>query len=416
MANTRIAANDVFPTTNRRITDEGYLTVRANIARTGVQTYRAYELGLDNLPPMKIVKLYRSPDQVFDAASMKSFDGKPITVDHPDDMVTAANWKELSVGDAVNIQRDTNFMAADLTVRDREGVKAIDAGKKELSNGYTFDLDMTPGTSPDGEAYDGLQKNIRGNHIALVDAARCGSACRIGDSKTPTQPTKGRTMTQKIVVDGIPLELGDTEAAMVNKLVGDLAVARKATTDALESHKVALAAKDKDIDALKAQVMTPAARDAMVAEWAGVLASAKLLAPKIATDGKTCAAIRKEVLTLATGADSKSTAKAAVLAVLGGVAIDAADDASVKTAYNVLVASSPKPAGRNANDSAVADALLGDGSSKDPDMDEDDDNENDDVDGNDSARGKKGADKGPKLHGRDAFMARSRNAFQTSKG
>ena len=58
----------------------------------------------------------------------------------------------------------------------------IEAGKKELSMGYFCDYELTPGTF-DGQHYDAVQRNIRGNHIALVEEGRMGADVRVMDRK-----------------------------------------------------------------------------------------------------------------------------------------------------------------------------------------------------------------------------------------
>ncbi|MGB1276011.1 MAG: DUF2213 domain-containing protein, partial [Nannocystaceae bacterium] len=64
---------------------------------------------------------------------------------------------------------------------DKATIEAIESGKRQVSNGYMADYDMTPGVTPDGQEYDAVQRNIRGNHIAIVDRARCGPVCAVAD-------------------------------------------------------------------------------------------------------------------------------------------------------------------------------------------------------------------------------------------
>lgn len=54
--------------------------------------------------------------------------------------------------------------------------------KKELSSAYRYRADMTPGSSPDGEAFDGVMRDIVGKHVALVKEGRAGSDVVVGDS------------------------------------------------------------------------------------------------------------------------------------------------------------------------------------------------------------------------------------------
>ena len=75
---------DKFKLKSKRvITDEGYMQVPARIGRTGIQEYRAGEIGLTDRDPMEIVKVFRPPEEVFDEESMRSFENKPVTNDHP---------------------------------------------------------------------------------------------------------------------------------------------------------------------------------------------------------------------------------------------------------------------------------------------------------------------------------------------
>ncbi len=359
----RITATDYFAIpSQRRVSDEGFVISRGNIARTGIQEYRRFELGLDG-DPMGRVKLYRSPDEVFAPDSMRSFDGKPITIDHPPNGVDAKNWRDLAVGDARDIKRTGDFMDAELTFKSTDAVAELDNGKSQLSNGYTFDLDMTPGTTPDGMAYDGRQRNIRGNHVALVDAARCGSACRVADSITTGDSEMSLT---KITIDGVPVEVSDVAAVLIAKLQTQVADATARASAAVEK-LAGMIAKDvhdgvlAELTAAKKDVMTPAARDAMVADWSAAIATAKRLVPAIATDGKTCHAIRREVLTTMSAADE--TVKAVIGAVLGTTAIDAATEDQTRAAFGVVAATVKAPA-VDANDGATAAAFVAAGDAK----------------------------------------------------
>lgn len=374
MTKKTIQARDFMSLTSRQITDEGYLVAPGNMARTGVQDYRAYELGLDadGMDPMKVIRLHRPPEEVFDAASMASFEGKPITIEHPPVAVTSDNWSELAKGDVRNVARSGELMTGTLVIRSKDAIEAVQSGKAQLSNGYIFELDMTSGTTADGRAYDGIQRNIRGNHVALVDAARCGSACRIADS----QPNlEGRTMAdakRKVTVDGIPLEVEDTAAEVIDTLVKQRNEARDALTPlkakAAEADglKVALDKAQADIEAMKKDVVTPEARDAMVAEWAKLIGDTKRIVPELTTDGKTCLAIRREVIGALVGKDA--TAKAVADAVLGGKALDSAEPEVVRATFNALAAAVKTEANDaevSANDAAVADALTGAGKAND---------------------------------------------------
>lgn len=372
-------ATDTISATQRTVTADGYLQVRGTLARTGIQDYLARELGLDQelgFDPNRVVRLYRPADEVFDPQSMASFEGVPITVGHPPGQtVNRENWAQVAKGDVRGIGRDQDFMTATLTIRAKDAVEAAQSGKAQLSNGYTFALDMTPGQTADGKPYDGVQKNIRGNHVALVDAARCGPACRLADSQLNP---KGKPMAdeakRKVTVDGIPLEVSDTAAAAIDKLVKERGEALAAKTAAEERLKIKVGDKtlspeeavkqigelQTQVAALQKDVVTPEKRDAMVADWAALLTDAKRLAPDVQTKGKTCLDIRRQVIAAVTAKDA--TAKAVADAVLAGKTIDAADEAVVRSTFNALAASfkpQTNDAASVAADAAVAAALIG---------------------------------------------------------
>ena len=162
-------------------TPEGFLHIKARIGRAGLQDYKAGEIGGPaGAPPEANVRVYRPPEEVFDPASLASFAGKPVTLEHPPAMVDSGNWKQFAVGHSGgSVTRDGDHIATDLVVTDAAAVDKARAGS-ELSNGYWADFDFTPGLTPEGEPYDAVQRKIRGNHIALVDQGRCGPSCTVG--------------------------------------------------------------------------------------------------------------------------------------------------------------------------------------------------------------------------------------------
>lgn len=362
-------ANDSVGISTRYTTDEGFLVARGVLARTGTQAYLAGEIGLDG-DPLRKVTLYRPPEEVFHPKSIASFDGKPLTINHPPVLVNKTNWREYSNGNVKNVERTgEETLAGDITFTTDDAIEALDSGKKELSNGYVFTLDMTPGTAPCGTAYDGVQRNIRGNHIALVDKGRCGSACRVLDSDpNPDINHKDKTM-KKIVVDGIPMELEETQAGVVEKLAADrdaaMALANEAETklqSANDAHKEAtdkmVADHAAEIDLLRKDVVTPEVRDALIPVWAAMVETIKKHSA-IDTAGKTCNALRREFVE----AKAADAALAALVApVMGGVAAADANDEVIKAAFGVMAAAldaqAAAPAG-NGGERAVGDKLAG---------------------------------------------------------
>ena len=174
---------DTIDISTRKFTDEGFLIVSARLARPGIQQYKAFEIGYPADDPNEIVKVYRPPSEVFDPESIASFEGKPVTNEHPPELVSVDNIKNYQVGYvSKNIDSDEDGLIAELVITDKDAISNIENGKVEVSNGYTSTYDFTAGN--DGDiSYDAVQKNIRGNHIAIVSRGRCGPECRIFDSE-----------------------------------------------------------------------------------------------------------------------------------------------------------------------------------------------------------------------------------------
>jgi hypothetical protein len=161
-------------------TGDGYLACEARVARVGTQRYKGREVGMHD---KDFVVLYRPESEVFSRAAMHSMAFKPVTLTHPGKMVDSKSWgrvaKGYSTGDVV---RDGEYVRVPLMLADAAAIDAYESGVRELSVGYTTDIDWTPGTTPTGERYDGVQRDIRANHHALVPVARGGANLRFGDA------------------------------------------------------------------------------------------------------------------------------------------------------------------------------------------------------------------------------------------
>ena len=187
---------------------EGYLLcLNVPVARTGTQEYLPEELSLsppytfgaeggqggDRKAPLipghpersrgisaPLIPVYRPPEEVFSPETIASFEGMPVTNDHPPDGVDIGNIRALQKGHAHNVRRgagaESDLLLADLIITDPVLIDGIlNGGKREISCGYTYELCEENGTY--------IQRKIRGNHVAVVDAGRAGSRVSIKDHK-----------------------------------------------------------------------------------------------------------------------------------------------------------------------------------------------------------------------------------------
>ncbi|WP_257756667.1 DUF2213 domain-containing protein [Burkholderia glumae] len=183
------------------LTPEGFLLCEAvPIARTGTQDYVYSEL-----PELEakdgIIVAERDADVLFDPETLASFETKTVTIDHPPDFVTPANYMTVTRGTVRNVRRgegaQSELMLADLLIEDAEAIRRVQAKElTQVSNGYDADYEqIAPGRA--------RQVRIVGNHVALVKNARCGPVCSIGDSSPNLLPTgdsrMATTKTSKFV-------------------------------------------------------------------------------------------------------------------------------------------------------------------------------------------------------------------------
>lgn len=294
----------------------GALAVRARAARTGIYEYTGREVDPENkhgLRDRAVVKVLRDDNTVFDDRAVRSFIGKPITDNHPAEPVTADNWRTHARGTVMGALRDGDYLAFDLLLTDAEAIAKVDAGKRELSNGYSAGLEFGRFTAPDGTVCDARQTSVTGNHVALVDRGRAGSECAIRDVALCDAITaqefanlktiidqKEPKMAGTIIVDGLPVSLADEAAvrAVLDKKDAAIADAQKALADAKAGYDKSLAEKDAEIDDLKSKVVDQAAIDALADAKAEVVAKAKaVVGDKLGeTKGKTVAEVRRMAL------------------------------------------------------------------------------------------------------------------------
>lgn len=173
---------------NQIETGEGFLICKnVPIARIGSQDYAGHELGLTGQDANQIYRAIRTPEEVFSDAAMASFEGKPVTNDHPPDLIGPDDVSMYEKGHAQNVRKGSGrwdgFLIADLHIHSRDLIEAIEAGKREISCGYECEYD----DNGDGTF---TQRNIRGNHIAVVDKGRAGKMAAILDSNYKNEAVK----------------------------------------------------------------------------------------------------------------------------------------------------------------------------------------------------------------------------------
>jgi uncharacterized protein len=162
----------------RRYDSDGRLRTVANISKAVVSPYQGNEIPnweALGLSPDATYRLLRPGDELRKATS--SFNGIPLLLRHRP--LTNDHAHALTVGTIGDVRMDGPYLTATVTVWDRSAIDAIEDGsKRELSCGYHYVPDMTRGIFR-GRPYDGVMRDIRANHIALVDSGRAGPDCTL---------------------------------------------------------------------------------------------------------------------------------------------------------------------------------------------------------------------------------------------
>lgn len=171
----------------------GYMHVEGNrLSKACVSPYRGFEierwqeLGLDQ---NKIYQIYRPAEELAKAAF--TFDGMPLMDNH---IMTSSSELEKpkvkskvvgAIGSGVKMVDD--YLVGPITIwtdGGQEGVKTKQ--QADISCGYRYSLDTTPGVTPDGVAYDMKMVDISANHVALVPLGRVPGAM-VADGALPCE-------------------------------------------------------------------------------------------------------------------------------------------------------------------------------------------------------------------------------------
>ena len=206
----------------------GHLIVeRTIITKADVNRYMGHEipeyeaLGLD---PEKIYYLLRDPEELEKALS--SFKGVQLLIKHTPVRAEEPR-RDLTVGSiGTDIEIDGNDVYASLRVFDKEAIVLIESGKlQELSAGYAYVADMTPGEF-NGIPYDGVMRNIHGNHVALVERGRIGPAAVVADHL----PIKLMEQSMKLKKGSMPKIM-----AVLQKIAQDADISQDAAEEVIKT-------------------------------------------------------------------------------------------------------------------------------------------------------------------------------------
>lgn len=214
----------------RRYDDNGFMHVESHITKEQVAPYYGREIpnwqshGLD---PDRVYYGYRPASELQKAA--ETFNGLPLLLHHHPESASAPQ-KEYRIGSVGSSARwNAPYLDNVLSITDSTGIQAVtDGHAREISSAYRYEPEFKSGAF-DGEPYDFVMRNIRGNHVALVEKGRAGADVVVADAQT-INPNKEKTLMSKLRDFFMGAFDGDTEtdapvtedAASVRKAIAQL--------------------------------------------------------------------------------------------------------------------------------------------------------------------------------------------------
>ena len=154
--------------------------IDAVVGNVGVQIYKGSELGFAD--GNRVVKVHRKKEYIFAEDSLATLEGKPITLDHPNEMVNSGNIRKYGMGTILTVgKKEGDNIVCDLVIQDKElidqvapenedGERAISDDFRDLSLGYNAKL------LPYLDTDEFIQTDIEYNHLAVVKYGRAQNA------------------------------------------------------------------------------------------------------------------------------------------------------------------------------------------------------------------------------------------------
>lgn len=331
-----------------RFDEAGYLRDEPVVARTGVLVYR----NADGTERREL----RLAKDVFDPQSLESYNGQAITIGHSA-MVNSRNFRKHGVGTVLGDGRqDGEGVRAPIIVQDERAVEQARTRRlDQLSVGYNVDYIPRSGwyNTETGEAdfdderndaekgtqefigkewirFDGVQTNIRVNHVALVRKGRAGAIARLnldGDEEIDYNQqdfisNEGESM-KTIRIDGADVEVTADVAKHVESLNTQLN-AEKTRADEAVNAKTTLEVANATLTQQVAEF--PAQLEQARADSAAAVKSRGELEANAAKFGL------KDF-----SADSDIDLKKKVIGVTSKINLDGKDDAYIDIAYDMAI-------------------------------------------------------------------------------
>jgi hypothetical protein len=241
----------------------GWVEIKDNpISKVGVFPYLGAQIS-PALIPDKIYNVYRPEEELAHPDCIESFKLLPWTDEHAmlgttADGLLPAEEKGVHGVIGEDVYFADGYLKAKLKIFSEKLASLIEQGKKELSIGYRCIYDLVSGSYM-GVQYDAIQREIRGNHLALVEEGRAGPDVAVLDSFTFTFDTKDLKMPQ-VKSKGLDEDLVEQEKAEALTLES-LAAKVDSITESVAKLAEMVASKSTDEDTPPDEMTEPMDED-----------------------------------------------------------------------------------------------------------------------------------------------------------
>lgn len=197
-----------------------------NISKVGVFPYSGQQISND-LEPDRIYQVYRPEEELSNEETINSFKLLPWTDEHtmlsgdPSEGLTDPARKGVHGVIGEEVYFEDGYLKANIKIFSNKLAELIDSGKRELSIGYRCVYELVSGVF-EGKRYDAIQRQLRGNHLALVEEGRSGPDVAVLDHFKFTFDTKGLVMADQLREEEAAADEGEMSLAECFKMLKEL--------------------------------------------------------------------------------------------------------------------------------------------------------------------------------------------------
>lgn len=239
--------NLIFDTknSNREKDANGFLHVKnCHCTKVQIAQYLGSEISNDLIPD-KVYNVFRPEEELKKAETIQSLNGVPLQLEHHDDTAEKPAQYTRIGATGTDAVFEFPYLSNSLHFFNQKAIDLIESGEKcELSIGYDCEIHKENGEYM-GQPYDFVQRNIKIQHVALVECGRAGADVKVSDSK-------------EIILNSKTTEVKQMDKEKLLQLINEL-VKAGATEEEIKAkidELTADACEDEDVDVETEEVET----------------------------------------------------------------------------------------------------------------------------------------------------------------